>query len=153
MLGPNPHARWHDVGDKWECAILPGLSGLALARAQVWADVREVQGMNGVIWMAPQILTPMGAPGYRPALGGPNWLPIPTPEQKECQQVAEAARAALISVSTGGEAPPLAAACRWAAVLLSAANHASPEVFACGLMDEPMAVQVCAIGAGLGAGE
>lgn len=147
LLGPPPDGVWQDIGNGyrvWLAEVTPA----ELYRKCGWIDCIPVKSALGVIWMAPQILTPMGALAYRPALGGPDFLPMPTPEQKRAQDVAAAARDALIRAREG-EAIPLAAACQWASVLLALASFVPPELFRCGLMDETLAMQTCLAAAGV----
>ncbi len=148
LVGPRPEGEWRDLGNQWDCCVIGKLDTKPLRRRQLWASLFPSHGVDEIIWMAPEILTPTGEMAIRPPLGGADFLPMPTYSQRRCLDVATAARSALIQASTGGDGLPLSAACRWAAVLLSETHHVPPEVFGCGLMDEILACQVNRVAAG-----
>lgn len=149
LVGPQPDGAWKDLDDGWQCAFVGATDPRDLARQQRWADLAPVTGVNDLVWLAPEILTPTGEIAYRPPLGGPDFLPMPTPGQKRCQEVAQAARVAMTVAATGGEGVPRAAACRWAAILLSETHHVAAGVFEHGLMDETLAIATTLFAAGL----
>ena len=152
LLGVPDGARWSELPDGWR-VYLGSIEPEVIRRRQKWADELPVAGVTDIVWMAPLILTPHGEPAYRAPLGGPDFLPMPTPEQKRAHDVALTARAALIQQNSGGPGVPVAAACQWAAILLSSCAHVPPELFRCGLMDEQLALQTCLAGSGLYKGD
>lgn len=133
-----PMAAFCQLADGWRVALLGELEPLNLLRQQGWARSRRVLNLDGRRWQAPEILDEDGERAFLVAYGGPDFLPVLTAEQHRCQEVAEAARAMIL---TGG-GMDLGPACRWAAVLLSATHHVSPEVMAAlGLVDDRLVIE------------
>jgi hypothetical protein len=147
-----PAKRWHDMDDGWQVGVVEAVDPRELLRDLSWATAKPVVGINGIVWMAPEILTPMGARAYTCPYGK-NWIPQPTEPQTACEEVAKAAREALLAgfEAIDGEAQlhlsvPDEALCQWAAVLLSTTHYISPEALAVlGLMDQGLAIQTILI--------
>jgi len=135
-----------EIADGWRVARVGDLDPLHLLRAQRWARTVRVESIDGLRWQAPVILDADGEEAYLVSYGGPDFLPLRTPVQQRCHDVAVAARAAIEAKRELDMAP----ACRWAAVLLSATHHVSPEVLAVlGLLDDRLITETLAAATGL----
>ena len=70
---------------------------------------------------------------------GPDFLPMLTDQQKRCEDIARAARGALMAATLDGQPLPMALACQWTAELLSITNHVTPKIVASlGLLDDAL---------------
>jgi hypothetical protein len=135
ILGPD--ARWIDIGDGWDSALIGEMTTRELIRDQRWVDVEPVSSLTGITWIVPKILTPECSRAFRVAYGK-DWLPALTPEQARMEAIARAAWDALTNPTSGID---MAAGCQWAAEMLCAVNHISVEAIqAHQLLDEDLAL-------------
>jgi hypothetical protein len=140
--------QWHDVADGWQCAAVGDLS--APARTQQWADVGAVSDMDGHLWLAPCILTTSGDRAFRVRYGGQDYMPVLTDEQDRAMVVAQAARAALASLASGGPDVEMAPVCAWASELLSLTHQMHPSVSqALAVCDDKLALSMVLHATGL----
>lgn len=153
LLGEQPTAAWHDLPDGWRCCQLPEDDGHrappAPVRRQLWCDTGMAVDLVGRVWAAPRILAPDGSVIYRFAYGL-DWLPLLTPDQQRADDVAKAARAALLAAKAGGPQPDVRTCCQWAAELLSRTHHIEVPVLAVeGLIDDNLVTSTLSMSTGV----
>ncbi|MBA3622961.1 MAG: hypothetical protein H0W48_00525 [Methylibium sp.] len=142
-----PAETFCDLDQGWSVAAVGRVEPWQIRRDQRWARTVTVEGIAGQTWQAPVILDAEGGRSFLVAYGGRDFLPMLTLEQRRCQEVADAARASLLTEG-GIEMGP--AACRWAAVLLAATHHITADAIAAlGLLDDRLVVEVLAAATGL----
>lgn len=142
LCGPQPHLEWSDVGGDYAATIVGDLSTERLHRAQRWCDITHGPDMQGRRWAIPAPLTLAGERAFRVAYGA-DFLPLLTIPQKRTEEIARAARGALIAASDDNSGIPMATACAWTAELLSVTNYVSPKVLAAlGLIDDILVAAV-----------
>jgi hypothetical protein len=127
LCGPQERNRWADVGDGFSATIVGNLDALRLKRDQQWCEVSTGPDLKMREWTIPKPLGYEGSRTFRVAYG-PDYLPALTDEQKRCEDIARAARGALMAATLNGEPLPMKIACAWTAELLSVTNHVTPRV-------------------------
>lgn len=135
----DPPRRWFDLDESWRVGLTPGVQfdPLALTRAQLWCDTATARDLKARPWVAPVILDSGNHRAFRVSYGQ-DWLPALTVEQERCLAIAKESLEALAA----GECK-IAVACQWAAELLSATNHVTPQILgALGLIDDALVFSV-----------
>lgn len=153
----NEGAAWRSIGEGWEAALVRDRGGVVpsrdLARLSCWAPVLTVEDARGDQWLAPVILTQDGHRAFPVSYAGADFLPAPTPDQVRAEAIAREARAELARAADGDGGSggiPTAAACRWAAVLLSITSHVSTSTVAeLGILDDALARRVLIAATGI----
>jgi hypothetical protein len=132
-----PAEAFCDLDDGWRVALVGGVDPLQILRRQEWCRSRRVESLDGRRWQPPEILGADGVRDFLVAYAGRDFLPRLTPTQQRCEEVAKAAREMIL----GGGGIDMQPACRWAAILLSATHHVSPDCLAVlGLIDDRLAI-------------
>ncbi len=138
---------WLDIGDGYAVAG-PVTEHQAYQRQASWLKTQDVTDLHGRDWAVPLILTADGDRAFQVCYGR-DFLPAPTPEQYRMLDVAQAARDALIANAGGTQDVPMVMACRWAAELLCASYHLTPDaVAALTILDDALVLAL--IGASVG---
>lgn len=136
-----PMEAFAEVEDGWRAALIGDLSPVHLWRREGWHGTFPATSIMGEIWQAPKILSEEGARAYLVAFKGRDFLPSPTPEQARCEDIARAAREAIL-----GAGIDMGPACQWAAALLAAANAISEATVAeLGILDTRLVVEVLSV--------
>lgn len=142
LCGEQPRADWQDVGDGYAACIVGTLNTERLHREQRWCDITHGPDMQGRRWTIPAPLTLAGERSFRVAYGA-DYLPKLTDTQRRTEEIARAARGALIAASDDDSGLPMATACAWTAGLLSVTNYVTPAVLgALGLIDDVLVAAV-----------
>ncbi len=137
LFAEPPVETFCDLDDGWRVAQVGDVDPLQILRRQEWCRSRRVESLDGRRWQPPEILDADGERCFLVAYAGRDFLPRLTPTQERCEEVAKVARQMIL----GGGGIDMQPACRWAAVLLSATHHVSPECLAeLGLIDDRVAV-------------
>jgi hypothetical protein len=144
-LGPD--GDWRPLGDGYEvCGPVEQTSDYE--RGMPWLTCVPVEDMHGRTWLAPRVLDAAGERVFRVAYG-PDFLPALSPQQYRLLDIAKAARDAMAAGESGTQDVPMSTAARWAAELLCAAYHLSPEsIAALEILDDLLIAAV--IGAAIG---
>lgn len=127
LCGPQERNRWVDVGDGVSATIVGELDTTRLCRSQRWCETVCGPDLQSRLWTIP---TPLGLDGsrtFRVAYGA-DYLPALTAEQSRVEDIARAARGALIAAGCSDEPFPMRIACAWTAELLSITNYVTPKV-------------------------
>ncbi len=149
LVGEHPDKKWHALAGGWECCLVGGAEPELLTRAQRWCDTTVAVDLNANQWQAPRILSEDGTAVYRVAYGA-DWLPSLTPEQYRADDVAKAARAAMLVTKEGGPSPDQRAACQWTAELLCVTHHLDTSVIAAlALLDDALVLTTISAACGL----
>jgi hypothetical protein len=139
---------WIDIGDGISVAG-PVESHAEYERNAAWLRTVTVSDLRGRAWEVPVILDERGERAFCVSYGA-DFLPAPTPEQYRMLDIAKAARDALIAASSGTQDIPMQMACRWAAELLCASYHLTPEtVAALAILDDELVLQIIGNAVGL----
>jgi hypothetical protein len=149
---PPASAEWKALGDGWEGVRVASAESpeAHLARVDCFAPVLPVEDAAGRGWLAPVILSQDGARAFPVAYAGEDFLPAPTPLQARAEAVAKEARTALLAAMEGGDGLPVAAACRWASLMLTITTHVSAKTIAeLGVLDDTLIRRVLIVAAGL----
>jgi hypothetical protein len=142
---------WSDLGagyaisGRFESADLAALRRAhGPYRAQPGVDLRGWQ------WDVACVLDADGARCFAASYGD-DWMPILTDEQSRAVAICEEARVAFLAhADDQAAAPPMQAACAWAATLLGLTYHLSPTVIArARLLDDALVAAVLQIAADL----
>lgn len=156
LVGPQDRP-FLQLDDGWRVTLLDGFDPRTIARAQHWCPTRPVADLQGRVWFAPELLNQHGERIFRVSYGE-DFLPALTPEQKRAQEIADAARQALITAAKEaanddqrtGSGLPVSVAGRWAAELLALVNHVSvPVLGKLGLLDDALIGGVLLLATGL----
>lgn len=138
LCGPQDGAKPIMLDDGYEMVVLKDFDPRPLAINQRWCPTTVVADLHARVWVVPMVLSQHGDRKFSTAYGG-DFLPLLTPVQDKCEKVAHAARSALIAAANGEQAVPMSMAARWAAELISAVNHVTPQVLAfAGLLDDAL---------------
>lgn len=138
FIGPQPAAKWADLGDGVSACVINPLKCAPLVRSLPWCKTSETPDLFGRTWRYPLALSYGGERAFHVSYG-PDFLPLLTDQQKRCEDIARAARGALMSATLDGEHLQMSLACAWTAELLSITNHVTPKVLAAlGLLDDAL---------------
>jgi hypothetical protein len=149
LVGEHADRKWHSLADGWHCCMVDGPEPELLQRNQRWCDTDRAVDLGGNQWLAPRLLSEDGTAIYRVSYGA-DWLPSLTPEQYRADDVAKAARAALLVNKEGGPAPDQRAVCQWAAELLCVTHHLDTSVIAAlSLLDDALVLTTLSAACGL----
>ena len=149
LVGDHPQRKWVPLPDGWECCQVDGVEPHLLVRAQRWCDTAAAYDLAANRWEAPRVLSEDGTAIYRVAYGA-DWLPSLTPEQYRADDVAKAARAAMLIQKAGGPSPDQRAICQWSAELLCVTHHLDTSVIAAlSLLDDALVLTTIASACGL----
>lgn len=136
LCGPQERNKWVDVGDGFSATIVGALDARPLTRAQRWCETVCGPDLQSRLWTIPTPLALDGSRTFRVAYGA-DYLPALTPEQQRTEDIARAARGALIAAGCNDEPLPMRIACAWTAELLSITNYVTPKVLGeLGLIDD-----------------
>lgn len=151
MVGPHKGG-WEDLAGGWQTRVVGTIDPTPLRRVERWVDAVPVDDLNGIIWMAPLILTPMGHRAFRVTFGR-DFLPALTARQKRLLAITEEARSTLEKARDGGEGVDMTIGCQWAAELMSGIHYLTPEVIGANkILDEALTVSVLAASSSLSLG-
>lgn len=149
LCGPQPTVKWEKLPGRLSVAAIGTIDPRDLVTDQRWITTEPIADLSLRIWFAPCVLDKDGSRRFRTAYG-PDFLPALTPVQERCEAIANAARSALIAAHCDDAPIPIKQACAWAAELLSAVNHITPDIIgALRLLDDALIGGVLYRAAGL----
>ena len=138
FVGPQPTAKWADCGDGLSACVINPLDCGPLSRSLSWCKTGVTPDLYGRVWRYPVALSYGGERAFHVSYG-PDFLPLLTDQQKHCEDIARAARGALMAATLDGQPLAMSLACAWTAELLSITNHVTPKILAAlGLLDDAL---------------